>query len=433
MRTPELQLMNDMNTQSAARTKNRERMTMQNNILTKQQARVFMLMKQGLYGDYIFSGKPGALDYVKQAGCIQFDPVDSVGKNAELTLQSRVKGFRKKDLYDLLYQDRSLVDYFDKELSIIPTEDWPYFKRYRDLCEKNGHRFPELKQLEDTAIRYIREKGNVSFSSLPIDGAVKWYSSIHWSGSWEGNATKASRSVLEQLYTTGDLVIHHKEGSRKYYDLAERHIPEKILYASEPIEDDFEHIKWRILRRIGAVGLLWNKNSAAFLGIWDLNTETRIRAFEELARDGFIEKIQVEGIKADFFIQKGDSALLEAAGKETHSNRLEFLAPLDPMLWDRRLIEKIFDYKYTWEIYIPREKRQYGYYVLPVIFGDKLIGRIEPVISDKVLKVNNFWLEPGIRYTKKMERALLSRLRKFGKFNGCIFDETKIIPVTRAR
>ena len=99
--------------------------------LTKEQARRFILAKQGLLGRYRFSGKAGALCYIRQAGCIQYDPVDVCGKNAELTLQSRVRGFRKSMLQELLYQDRKLVDYADKELSIWPAEDWPYFSPYR--------------------------------------------------------------------------------------------------------------------------------------------------------------------------------------------------------------------------------------------------------------------------------------------------------------
>ena len=91
--------------------------------LTKEHARRFLLAKQGLLGDYRFSGKEGAYAYIRQAGCIQYDPVDVCGKNAELTLQSRVKGFRKSMLFDLLYRDRLLVDYADKELSIWPAED----------------------------------------------------------------------------------------------------------------------------------------------------------------------------------------------------------------------------------------------------------------------------------------------------------------------
>ena len=95
--------------------------------ITKQQARQFILSKQGLTGAYRFIGKEGAYEYVRQAGCIQYDPVDVCGKNAELTLQSRVKGFKKSMLNELLYDDRRLVDYADKELSIWCAEDWRYF------------------------------------------------------------------------------------------------------------------------------------------------------------------------------------------------------------------------------------------------------------------------------------------------------------------
>lgn len=95
--------------------------------LTKEQAKQFILAKQGLIGGYRFKGKDGTYEYVRQAGCIQYDPVDVCGKNAELTLQSRVKGSRKSMLSDLLYKDRRLVDYADKELSIWCVEDWPCF------------------------------------------------------------------------------------------------------------------------------------------------------------------------------------------------------------------------------------------------------------------------------------------------------------------
>ncbi|MBE5985941.1 MAG: winged helix-turn-helix domain-containing protein, partial [Paenibacillaceae bacterium] len=99
---------------------------------TKRQACRFLLLKQGLLGDYRFEGKQGIMEFIRQAGCIQFDPVDVCGKNAELVLQSRIKRFSKEMLSHLLYQDRVLVDYFDKNLSIIPVGDWPYFERFRE-------------------------------------------------------------------------------------------------------------------------------------------------------------------------------------------------------------------------------------------------------------------------------------------------------------
>lgn len=136
--------------------------------LTNRQARQFLLLKQGLLGEHIFIGKQGAYDFVRQAGRIQFDPVDACGKNAELTPQSRVRGFTKKTLYELLYEDRLLVDYPDKNLSIFPTEDWPYFERYRRAARESGGKFPELAGLEEQTKRYISENGAVSSDDLPM-------------------------------------------------------------------------------------------------------------------------------------------------------------------------------------------------------------------------------------------------------------------------
>ena len=115
--------------------------------VTRTQARQFILLKQGLLGEHRFAGKDGAYAYVRQAGCIQYDPVDVCGRNAELTLQSRVKGFRKEMLDDLLYRDRLLFDYPDKEISIIPTEDWPYFSGYRQRSIQHGKSFEGIPEL----------------------------------------------------------------------------------------------------------------------------------------------------------------------------------------------------------------------------------------------------------------------------------------------
>jgi len=392
--------------------------------ITKEEARRFLLMKQGLFGDYRFVSKQGAYDYIRQAGCIQYDPVDSVGKNAELTLQSRVRGFRKKQLYDLLYKDRLLFDYPDKEISIIPMEDWPYFHRYRQICRENGKQFDGLSEYEDYAMEYIRKNGYVNSSTLPIDGAMRWHSSIHWSGDWNGAKANSARSVLEQLYTTGDLIIHHKEGSRKYYDVAEKYVPEELFKSDEPLADDYDHLKWRIKRRIGAVGMLWNRNSTAYLGLWDLTTEVRNAIFDDLLASKEIVEITVEGIRLPFYILSEDFELLDRAKDPScRSSRCEFLAPLDPLLWDRDLIRKIFDFDYSWEIYTPKEKRVYGYYVLPLLYGERLVGRIEARKENGVMKIANIWFEKDVRRTKRILQAVKRRMKGFARFNDCIYCE----------
>ena len=395
--------------------------------ITRDQAKRFLLSKQGLLGKHRFIGKDGAYQYVRQAGCIQYDPVDVCGKNAELTLQSRVKGFQKQMLSDLLYKDRLLVDYSDKELSIWPREDWPYFAGYRRRSIEHGQRFNGIPELEEKAIAYIREHGPVSSDTLPVEGTVFWHSSMHWSGNWQ-KESKAARSVLEQLYTDGVLLIHHKNGSRKFYDLAEKYFDKELLQAESPCPDETAFLKWRIIRRIGAIGLLWNRRSDAWLGI-DMTTQQREMAFTDLETEGRIICVQVEGIKPLFYMLNEDMSLMEAVQREEIDvrPRLEFLAPLDPMLWDRKLIEAIWDYRYSWEIYTPAAKRRFGYYVLPVLYGQNLAGRMEASADreNKMLTIKNIWLEPNVRKTKKLEGAIESAVRRLARFNAC--DKVEVL------
>ena len=392
--------------------------------LSNGQARRFMLLKQGLLGKHIFIEKSGALEFVRQAGCIQFDPVDICGKNAELTLQSRVKRFKKEQLYELLYTDRKLFDYPDKQLSIIPVEDWPYFERFRAAARSKLLQHPELKEHIVNIRAYIEKNGAVCSGDFKLEGKTDWYSAINWS-----TGGTMARSVLEQMYSSGDLIIHHKKGARRYYDLAERHIPAEILNAPEPFPDEFSHQKWRVRRRIGAVGLIWDSASCAWLNIWGLTTETRHKIFNELLDEGTISKLKIEGLKSDFYFLTEDMPLVEQVLSDSKfESRCELIAPLDPLLWDKKLIRKIFGFDYGWEIYTPPQNRKYGVYVLPLLWGDKFIGRAEPVCdrNNKKLTVKNIWYEPDVKLTKKQRKAVLSCLKTFAKFNDCELEKSDL-------
>ena len=389
--------------------------------ISNRTARRFLLLKHGLLGKRRFKGKEGSLSFVRQCGCIQFDPVDVCGRNAELTLQSRIQGFQKQTLTNLLYKDRLLFDYPDKELSILPIEDWPHFARFRAAARECGKQFPALPALEAQAVEHIRLHGPAEAADLPISGKIHWHSAIHWSGNWHGESS-AARSVLEQMYSDGRLMIHHKTGARKCYDLAENCLPPALLSAVDPLPDDFDFLKWRVLRRIGAVGLLHNRNSDALLGIWDQKDAARGRAFEALIQEGSILEARVEGSRAPFYYVSADQPLLDAAASEvSFPARCEFLAPLDPLLWDRKLIQELFGFSYRWEIYTPAAQRTFGYYVLPVVYGEIMAGRIEPVVRKKegVLEIKNIWLEPGVRHTKKLQAAIDAAVRRFARFSQC--------------
>lgn len=380
--------------------------------LTKEQARRFLLLKQGLLGDYRFAGKQGVVDFIRQAGCIQYDPVDVCGKNAELVLHTRVRDFTKEMLFSLLYEERTLLDYFDKNLAIIPTADWPYFRRYREAYQAGGRSHAQVNAVCAEIKELIRQKGPLSSGDLDFDEKVDWY----WS------ATKLSRAALESLYFRGELVVSHKKGAVKYYDLAENCLSPGLLGSPDPYPHELDHQKWRVLRRIGGVGLLWNKPSDAWLNIWGLKAAQRNEVFRQLLAEGKILELEVAGIKDKLYCLADDRGLLDTVGRETKFKaRCELLAPLDNMLWDRRLIKALFDFDYKWEIYTPAAQRRYGYYVLPLLYGERLLGRVEPVCDRKTarLLVKGIWYEEGVKPTKQLKAALYRRLQKLAAFNNC--------------
>ena len=378
--------------------------------ITKEDARKFILYKQGLLGDYRFEGKSGILDFIRQAGCIQFDPIDVCGKNAEIVLQSRIKGFTKSQLYELLYVERQLVDYFDKNLSIIPVENWKYFERTREEHRRWERSHDEINQVRNQIISSISKQGPMCSSDFELSQKVDWY----WS------KTKLSRAALEHLYFTGELAIHHKQGTIKYYDLIGNCIPDCILKEPDPYPDNFAHRKWLVLQRIGSVGLLWNRASDAWLGISGLKSKERNDIFSALLSEDHITPVKVENINHTFYCLTDDMKWMEYVKKEVPAkHRCEFIAPLDNMMWDRKLIKEIFDFEYKWEIYTPQSERKYGYYVLPILYGERFVGRIEMVYDRKGRKLDilNIWYEPGIKLTKVMEKSLNSAIKRFERFN----------------
>lgn len=377
---------------------------------TNTQARNFLLLKHGLTGDYKYRQKEGVLDFIRQAGCIQFDPIDVCGRNADLVLQSRVRGYRKQMLYDLLYKDRALIDYFDKNLAIFPIEDWKYFERYREQHRNQERSHAEIKAVCSQIKDIIRKEGAVCSSDLKMPDKVDWY--------W--NSTKLSRAALEHMYFTGELAVHHKKGTIKYYDLIENCVPDHILTAQDPYTDDFAHMKWRVLRRIRSVGLLWNRASDAWLNIGGLKARPRNEIFRQLISEGKIVEVRVEGISELLYFAAEDMPLaayvLDSPGLK---KRCELMAPLDNMLWDRKLIKAVFDFDYKWEIYTPQAERKYGYYVLPVLYGNCFAGRIETVCDRKKkrLTVNHIWYEKHVKPSRTMVKMLGNCIRRFGAFH----------------
>lgn len=389
--------------------------------ITLAQARRFILRRQGLIGAYRYHGADGVIGFARAAGCVQYDPVDVCGRSPEITYLSRVEDYTSAHMHEALYEKRALVDYFDKNLCILPVEDYPCFARTRAYHQSPERRSFEIVEALAPQVRaFLREHGPAFSEDLPDLGQADWY----WS------RTSGARVTMESLYFRGELCVHHKEGTRRCFDFAENCLPKKLLSAPDPYPDDDDHRAHLLYRRIGAVGLLWNKRSDAHLCIPDFTAKNREKAYRQLEEQGKILPVRIEGLKDIFYLQSADEALLEESLRTDYAPRTELIAPLDSFLWDRRQIEALFDFSYTWEIYTPAEKRRYGYYVLPVLQGESLVGRIECVRDKKAqeLQVRTFW--PEKPYDRAALRSALERLMRLNGMKKLRFPrkETHIVP-----
>jgi hypothetical protein len=384
---------------------------MTNLIITKQQACCFLLAYQGLWPPAESNSKTGVLDFIRRVGCIQFDPLNIVGTNPELVLQARFDSFQPDQLQDLLYRNRKLVDGWDKNLSIYHVNDWPYFRRHRERAKNSFRNSADVKAIAPQICHAIKERGPLSSRDLDFNEVVDW----PWA------PTRLSRAALESLYFQGELVIHHKIHTRKVYDLACRHISEKRLRAVDPNETAEEYHDWYVLRRIGSIGLLWNRSSDAWLGMVDIKSRERQAAIERLLENRKIQEVQVEGISSPFYMRSKDrSGLNQVIRSKGPVPRAIILAPLDNLLWDRRLIKELFNFEYRWEVYKPMSERNHGYYVLPVLYGDRFVARFEPGRDKETgaLIVKNWWWEAGITPSKKMQADLRACFKRFLNYLG---------------
>ncbi|MEG2701822.1 MAG: crosslink repair DNA glycosylase YcaQ family protein, partial [Clostridia bacterium] len=336
--------------------------------VSRMQACRFLLTKHGLLGARRFSGAQGVLDYVRQVRCLQYDPVDVCGKSHELALLARVEGFTRELLAELLYGRRALIDFFDKNMGILPVEDWPYLEPVRDRYRDRSRSRDEVEQIAPLIRQTLHERGCATSQELNIKGRADWY----WS------ETTLSRAALETLYFRGELVVHHKKNAVKSYALASDCLPHELLSAPCPLCTERERHVWQALRRIGAVGLLGSGSSDAWLGMDGFRAKERAEVFEALLASAAIVPVAVEGLAKPLYLRAEDEAQLLAA--HSCANRTKYvrlLPPLDCMLWDRKLIASLFDFQYKWEIYTPEAQRKYSYYVLPVLYGERFAGRIE--------------------------------------------------------
>jgi uncharacterized protein YcaQ len=329
-------------------------------------------------------------------GSLQFDPLEVAGRNHDLTLLARVAGYRRAWTDDLLYRDRCLYETFNKMLSIVPTAELPWYRitwdRHRVAHE--GGAFDEHAPLVEELLDRIRAQGRLSSTDVAPRAAIDWY--------WR--PTNQVRAILEALGEAGILAIARREGNRRIYDLTERLFPADLLARRIPEREQYRH---KLLSRYRANGLLGTTGDYSIWAGTGATAAARGALRDGLVADGSIVPMAVEGLRGLRYVVGDEVGILDAAEAEVEAEAaaggsmdgsgVVFLAPLDPLAWDRDLLLRLWGFDYRWEVYVPAAKRRYGYYVLPLLYGDRFVGRIEPRIdrSTGTLRILGLWWEDG--------------------------------------
>ena len=379
---------------------------------TKQQIRRGLAHYQNIDHSEKLYGTDGIKKLMRKLHSIQYDPLNVVGRNADLVLQARIADYRSEMLEYLLYTEHFLTDGFDKEMCIYITEDFERFENVRQIQAQSAER--TLSYRGQTEALNILQEVRAFVSANGLTGTKDISIGDVRESRW--GHKKLSSAALDYLYTKGELCVAKKIGTQKQFDLTERVIP-KDYFSGFRFMTIEQFLDWYVKRRIAGVGILWGKRGGAWQGNYLWDNELRKSTIARLAEKGELKVIHVEGITEEFYCCED---FLESLKSERASDYARFIAPLDNMIWDRKMTESIFDFSYSWEVYTPVSKRKYGYYVLPVLYNDSFVARFEavPVSKGKCFEIKNWWWEKGVLTDEKITNTIMEEMERFADLHN---------------
>lgn len=353
------------------------------------------------------------IDYVaafERLRSVQFDPIAPIGCNHDLVLHARLNDYHIGHWERFAYEDRFVYDGWDKQASLVPYSGYAVRRIFHDhYLAQEPRIFKEYSYAIEAVLSELRERGPLLPKELTFQERKD-----DWKGSWHG--PNLSKHTLRSLWHTGMVMTTGRRNGHHVYDLTERVVPASILATPKLSEDDAA--KELVLERHRAMGIV--RPSAPY-EIWSYGVLRghKHRANAELVATRELVPIDVEGMKAH-----ATPDLLAQLDMPSLSSRVVFIAPLDPFLWDRKMTSMLFDFDYVWEIYMKEEKRKWGYYVLPVLWDNALVGRIEFWCRDKVLTIKNWYEECDTLEGKFWDafQVALSDLMRYANANEIVFD-----------
>ncbi|PLR95048.1 winged helix-turn-helix domain-containing protein [Bacillus sp. T33-2] len=386
----------------------------------KRTVRRFLLETQLLWNQPVYLSKHDTdipLSIIRHLECIQLDPVAAVERNHHLVLHARYGNYTTTQLEELI-SNGMLFEYIANAACIIPMEDFAMFKPIRDYFGlKLENSIETLEPVIKDIIKRLNTEGPLPSRAFKSAARVKGY--------WDNTVakTKDTSLALTLLFDTGLITVAGRIGGEKYFAPVGMHIPAKLIHDSQEIDE--QTAKHLLLYKYMRAYRVFDFGDPRFG--WFKTTAADRKTFRDsLLENQEIIPLQIDGVQTQYFILAQDEERLERIGREqsnvSNYHPAKFLPPLDNLLWRRTRLEDLFDFSYKWEIYIPQPKRQYGYYVMPILYGDSLIGRMNPQLlrKERTLLVKYLQIEEQVKIDAELIGQLKDGLKIFADFHNAV-------------
>jgi uncharacterized protein YcaQ len=379
--------------------------------LSLETARALALVKQGLHQRPPTADRQALLGSIRSIGLLQLDSIHVVARSHYLVMLSRVGLYDPDDLDGLLFPDRCLFEQWAHAACLIPVENYATFtpailaRRERPLHAWVQKRLGDDPEgVLERVLAEVRERGPLSSRDFEDPR--------HQRGTWWD--WKPAKTALEILFSWGTLLVDRRVNFQRYYDLAERVLPEN---ADAPVYALDDWRRWATLRSVACLGVATAVQVSDYYRQGKRDARTTI---DNLVAEGCLMRAHVEGWQDTAYLDPADLSLIERLEAGAHRPTLTtFLSPFDNLIWDRQRVRDLFEFDYRAEMYQPVDKRQYGYYVLPILHRGHLVGRLDPKADrqSKTLVVRAIYLEPGSELTDDLVVGIAGALREFMAFH----------------
>jgi uncharacterized protein YcaQ len=390
-------------------------------VISRTVARRLAVEAQGLAGPRPRADTEGVMKVVSRLGCLQLDPINIVARSHLLVLWSRLGSYDQELLDLLLWQERRLFEYWAHAASIVLTQDYPihqmrmrsYGKGSDAWSQQVSAWMQQNETLRISILSALQQRGPLRSRDFEDPVQVTWRSS-----GWTDGRTVGR--MLDFIWAQGHILVSKRVGTQKWWDLAERCLPPALI-SQEPLAED-EVVCAAAQKALLALGVATARDITEHFTRYNYPGLTEVVAHLEAI--GRILRVRVQEQSKDlagtWFVHAEWLPVLDRLEQQTWEPRTTLLSPFDNLICDRKRTARLFDFIYQSEIYTPKDKRRFGYYVMPILSGDQLIGRIDPMFdrARKQLTINAVYAEPATSISRETGQAIAVAIEELAAFLG---------------